>query len=106
MLHKDEKMNELEMKLYNLWYDNFTKDIPINTILWLSTDSETCMKHIHKRGRAGEEKREQAYLDRLDKTHCDWLSEPIEGSKIIKVPIGMSTDEICRAYIDPIYSIL
>jgi deoxyadenosine/deoxycytidine kinase len=103
MLHKDEKMNELEMKLYNLWYDNFTKDIPINTILWLSTDSETCMKHIHKRGRAGEEKIAMSYLEQLDRTHVEWLHEPIKGTNIIKVPVGLTTDEICEKYIDEIY---
>jgi deoxyadenosine/deoxycytidine kinase len=104
MLHDDGKLNDLEMKLYDTWYNNFTKDLPIHTILWLPTDPSTCLDRIHIRNRPGEEHIPLDYLKRLDETHEQWLNNASETHpNVIKVELGLSAEEICERYIDKLY---
>lgn len=72
MLHKDKIIDDMEMQLYNMWFDNFgTMDVA--GILWLTTDVQTCVERIKIRGRPGEENISQEYLEHLDKAHHEWL---------------------------------
>ena len=87
-----------------MWFDNFTKDLPIHTILWLQTDPTLCLDRIHIRNRKGEEKIQTNYLERLAKAHDDWLEAKHDTIQIIKVEPTMSLDDICKKYIDIFYS--
>jgi deoxyadenosine/deoxycytidine kinase len=72
MLHKDKIIDDMEMQLYNMWFDNFGL-MDVAGILWLTTDVQTCIERIKIRGRPGEENISQEYLENLDKAHNEWL---------------------------------
>jgi deoxyadenosine/deoxycytidine kinase len=97
MLHEDGKISDLEMKIYMKWYDHFTVQYPIDTILWLDTNVPTCIERIHRRNRPGEEGISEEYLTRLDNAHRDWLIS--EGSRVITIPDNISIQEKCTQYI-------
>lgn len=81
MLHKDKIIDDMEMQLYNMWFDNFgTMDVA--GILWLTTDVPTCVERIRLRGRLGEENISQEYLENLDKAHHDWLDLHVNVERI------------------------
>lgn len=101
MLHEDGKLNDMEMKLYDMWFDNFTKDLPIHIILWLTTDPDLCLDRIHVRNRPGEEHIELKYLDRLRTAHEEWLGgKNTSDTVIIKVDHKLNAEDICKLYID------
>jgi len=95
VLSKDSLLSEMEMQLYNLWFDSFARDIP-DAILWLATDVDTCAERIKTRGRRGEENISREYLQKLDDAHRAWLSDG-RGAQVLKVSIvesNSSGDEL------------
>ena len=54
MLYDDDKMEEVEYKIYLQWFDSFAKDFPIEKIVYIKTDPEVCLERIAKRRREGE----------------------------------------------------
>lgn len=81
MLHKDKIIDDMEMQLYNMWFDNFGS-MDVAGILWLTTDVQTCVERIKIRGRAGEENISQEYLENLDKAHHEWLDFHVNVERI------------------------
>lgn len=74
MLRDDNSLNPLEWELYTYWFDHFSKDITLDGIIYVTTDSNVCSDRIKTRGRQGEEGIPQEYLDQLTKYHEQWLS--------------------------------
>jgi deoxyadenosine/deoxycytidine kinase len=81
MLHKDKIINDMELQLYNMWFDNFGS-MNIAGIMWLTTDVTTCIERIKMRGRLGEENISKEYLENLDKAHHDWLDYHVNVERI------------------------
>ena len=46
MLREDGKMEEIEYKIYNEWFNCFTKDVKINGIIYLNASAEVCEKEL------------------------------------------------------------
>lgn len=92
MLSKDGLLSEMEMQLYNLWFDNFATDIP-DSILWLATDVDTCVERIKMRGRPGEENISREYLQKLDDAHRAWLDLDT-CPNVLKIESNVSSDEL------------
>ena len=101
ILHEDKKMNDMELDIYLRWYDHFTAKYPIESILWLDTDVDTCVERIHKRNRPGEENIQRDYLQRLDDAHKQWLESPAYEQKVVKLSKDLTAEEICKAHIEP-----
>jgi deoxyadenosine/deoxycytidine kinase len=101
ILHEDKKMNDMELDIYLRWYDHFTSKYPIQSILWLDTDVDTCVERIHKRNRPGEENIQKDYLQRLDDAHKQWLESPAYEQKVVKLSKDLTAEEICKAHIEP-----
>ena len=64
MLYQDEKINEIEYKIYLKWFDEFTKNIPKLNILYLRVKPTTCMQRIKMRNRTGEEGITLEYIEK------------------------------------------
>jgi deoxyadenosine/deoxycytidine kinase len=92
MLSKDGLLSEMEMQLYNLWFDSFARDIP-DSILWLATDVDTCAERIKKRGRPGEENISREYLQKLDDAHRAWLNDA-GRNKVVKIESNVSSEDL------------
>ena len=73
MLHDDGVMNEMEYKIYNLFYNDH-KDLYTPTgYVYLDTNADVCLERIKKRSRDGEANIELEYLQRCQNYHDTWL---------------------------------
>ena len=43
-----------EHTIYNMWFEEFVRDLPVAGLIYIRADPETCMQRILKRGRDGE----------------------------------------------------
>ena len=92
MLHKDGILNDMEMKLYEMWFDNFGKIQTVSGILWLTTDVDTCVERIKLRGRSGEENISRDYLEKLHAAHKTWFEH--ETNPVYAIDCNMSSDDL------------
>jgi len=74
MLREEGDLNLLEWNLYTKWFDWFSNSSPINGLIYINTEYNTCNDRIKWRGRKGEESIPINYLDSLEKQHNKWLS--------------------------------
>jgi len=73
MLRDSGFIDMLEWDLYDNWFNIFSKQYPVNGIIYLSTGSTTSKERIKIRNRHGEENIDLDYLDSLDKQHKKWI---------------------------------
>lgn len=69
MLYNSGKMNDMEWRLYNDWFDFFIEEyfnIPNLKIIYLHTEPEIVLSRIKHRGRKEEESITLEYLTKLD----------------------------------------
>tara|TARA_B100000035_G_C21021776_1_gene564365 strand:- start:114 stop:830 length:717 start_codon:yes stop_codon:yes gene_type:complete len=72
MLYDDKKISNIDYQIYNNWFYEFIRDIPISGIIYLKTDTEICSKRVVKRNRTGEDIPIE-YLENCNKYHNQWL---------------------------------
>jgi len=75
MLHDDELINDIDMKIYLMWFDEFMKDIPINGFIYVRTKPSKCFERVKKRNRKGEEEIPLEYLEKCHLYHQSWLMD-------------------------------
>jgi len=73
MLYNDKKIEEIEYKIYNAWFDEFAECLNNMKIYYIKTNPEICFKRIEKRNRKGEENIPLDYLKSCSKYHDEWL---------------------------------
>ena len=73
MLYDEGKIEEIEYKIYNAWFDEFAECLYNMKIYYVKTDPEICSKRIEKRNRKGEEKIPLDYLKSCSNYHNKWL---------------------------------
>lgn len=74
MLYDDEKITEIEYKIYMKWYNEFLTDIPIHKFIYVDAKPEKCFERVKKRNREGEENIPLEYLNLCGKYHENWLN--------------------------------
>ena len=75
MLYDDEKIEEIEYKIYNTWFDEFSECLKNIKIYYVKADPEICYTRIEKRNRKGEENIPLDYLKLCDNYHNNWLND-------------------------------
>jgi deoxyadenosine/deoxycytidine kinase len=73
MLRDTGLIDMLEWDLYDNWFNIFSRQYPVNGIIYLSTGSATSKDRIQIRNRHGEENIDLEYLEALDKQHKKWI---------------------------------
>lgn len=81
MLRDDNKINEIDFIIYNIYFQKLSKDLVLDGIIYIHTPLDTCKKRIDIRNRKGEEI-SLDYLKKCDAYHNRWL-ENINPIKII-----------------------
>ena len=84
MLFDSGKINDIEFKTYNYWFDTFENDTKIDVILYVNTQPEECMNRIKTRNRSEENGVELEYLIGCHNKHIEWLKNE-KNSKIIYI---------------------
>lgn len=73
MLRDAGFIDQLEWDLYDNWFNIFSKQYPVNGIIYLSTGSTTSKERIKIRNRHGEEGIDLDYLEGLERQHKKWI---------------------------------
>ena len=73
MLYDDFKISEIDYQIYNNWFYEFIRDIPISGIIYLKTSTKICFQRVEKRSRTGEEDIPIEYLENCNNYHNKWL---------------------------------
>lgn len=82
MLYDDGIMNEMEYKIYNLFYDEHKELYQPTGYVYLDTNADICLERIQKRSRDGEANIALDYLQRCQRYHDVWLK-----NKDLKTPV-------------------
>ena len=82
MLYDDKKINEIDYKIYNKWFDEFTDILTNMNILYIKTNPEICSQRIIKRSRKGENI-ELKYLESCNLYHNNWIDNTSTDKIII-----------------------
>jgi len=75
MLYDQGKIEDVNYQIYLNWFDEFSKDFPVNEVIYVNTDPNKCYERIHKRSRVGEEVISLSYLNSCNKYHEEFLNE-------------------------------
>jgi deoxyadenosine/deoxycytidine kinase len=69
MLYESDKMEDVEYQIYLKWFDCFSREFPINTIIYIKSSPEICNERINERGRLGESEIPLSYLKSCNDYH-------------------------------------
>jgi len=72
MLYEGKKIEEIEDSIYKEWFNDFIKDLPEVSFIYLKTDPVVSYARILNRNRQGETI-PLSYLENYNKYHNDWL---------------------------------
>lgn len=75
MLYDEGKIEEIEYKIYNAWFDEFAECLQNMKIYYVKADAEICHSRIEKRSRKGEENIPLDYLKSCSNYHNKWLDD-------------------------------
>jgi len=73
MLYDDGLIEEVEYQIYNKWFNEFIKEIPLDGIIYIKTEPTKCMERIIKRNRSGETLTLD-YLNKCHNYHNNWIN--------------------------------
>jgi len=73
MLYDSGDIAHDEYVIYNMWFDEFVRDLPVAGLVYIRADPETCMARIHKRGREGETIPLE-YVQKCHDYHDAWIN--------------------------------
>jgi deoxyadenosine/deoxycytidine kinase len=77
MLYDSGDIAHDEYIIYNMWFDEFVRDLPVTGLVYIRADPETCMERITRRGREGE----TIPLEYVQKCH-DYHDAWIDGDTV------------------------
>lgn len=97
MLHDENKIEDIEYKIYLKWFDELVGDIKVDGVIYVRASPEVCLEHVIQRGRQGESIPLE-YLKNCHEYHEDWLIEGTTASHW--VCINPSEDQI-RTLLQP-----
>jgi deoxyadenosine/deoxycytidine kinase len=84
MLYDDNKMEKIQLDIYNKWFHSFNKETTVNKIIYIQTEPDVCNRRINKRNRSGEENIPLEYLQNCHHYHENMMDiERKEGKEIL-----------------------
>ena len=102
MLYNQGLIEEVNYKIYNMWFDELIRDIQFNKVIYLNTGPSSCLKRIKTRNRTGEESISEEYLQTLNDYHLEWLSTE---ANVLEIDGELPINECVDHGIDMIASI-
>lgn len=84
MLYDEGNIEETEYKIYNLWFNEFIKDIPNISLVYVQTTPEICYQRVLLRNRIGECIPVE-YLKKCHEYHENWINKNKECLNILTI---------------------
>ena len=82
MLYDDKMIEEVNMKIYNKWFEHFASKFQSKKIIYVKTCPATCQERITNRGREGEHMA-LTYLERCDVYHDKMMEHYSDNVMVI-----------------------
>ena len=82
MLYDEGKIEEIEYKIYNQWFNEFIKDIPKISLVYVKTCPEICYGRVLIRNRIGETIPIE-YLKQCHEYHENWIDNNTDCLNIL-----------------------
>jgi deoxyadenosine/deoxycytidine kinase len=82
MLFDDNKIEDVNYQIYTRWFDVFSKEFPINNVIYVRTDPDICHNRIVKRSRTGEDCIPLDYLTNCHEYHEKMISKSITAPNL------------------------
>lgn len=92
MLYDDNKIEDVCMQIYTLWFEQFVDDLKIDSTIYVKTDPNICLQRINIRHRDGEESIPLTYLESCDKYHETMLYH-LEPETILHINGNIEYDD-------------
>ena len=83
MLYDDNVMNEMEHKIYRLFYDEHKDLYKANGYIYLDSNADVCLERIKMRSRDGESNIPIEYLQRCQNYHDKWLKNTNMSTNVL-----------------------
>jgi len=74
MLYDSKHIEDVNYQIYLKWFDEFSKDFPVDHIIYVRALPETCHERIKTRSRNGESAISLEYLQECHKYHDEFIS--------------------------------
>ena len=84
MLYDEENIEETEYKIYKLWFNEFIKDIPKISLIYVKTCPEICYRRVLIRNRIGETIPIE-YLKKCHGYHEEWINKNKEYLNVLTI---------------------
>ena len=101
MLYDSGDIEYDEYTIYNMWFDEFVRDLPVAGLVYIRADPETCMQRITKRGREGESIPLE-YIKKCHDYHDAWINGYMTQCKKLvidanpEIEVTAATDRIAE----------
>ncbi len=95
MLHAQGIINDMEHAVYNMWFDEFYKEIRCNAIIYVRASVDTCMERIQKRSREGEAVTRE-YITDCVRYHEEWIMNDSRPRLLVEADADSITNEETR----------
>ena len=82
MLYDDGKIEDIHMEIYKKSHESFSREIPVDKIIYVYTDPEVAFSRCQKRNRKGEETIPFEYIKKCHEYHEKWLANTNKQCKI------------------------
>ena len=82
MLYTQGQIDLIEHTIYNMWFDEFNRDVCVTGIIYIRASAETCITRISHRAREGEII-SPAYISECNAYHEDWIMNDPRSKLII-----------------------
>jgi len=108
MLYDNGKIEYVNYQIYSKWFDTFSKDFPIEKVIYVKTNPEICHTRILKRSRIGEDIIPLEYLQSCNHYH-DTMISLYEDNQILVIDGNMdihSEPQILESWLQQIDEML
>ena len=92
MLHDQGKIEDVCYQIYLKWFDEFTKEFPIDHSIYVNTTPKICYERIHKRAREGEELIPLNYLQECHNYHEEFVNNVYTNKLILDGNVDIYND--------------
>ena len=82
MLYNQGQIDLIGHTIYNLWFDEFNRDVCATGIIYIRASADTCIARISHRAREGEVI-SPAYISECNAYHEDWIMNDARSKLII-----------------------
>jgi deoxycitidine kinase/deoxyguanosine kinase len=95
MLHDQGIISKMEHAVYNMWFDEFYRDVRCNAFIYVQASVDTCMQRIKHRSRDGETI-SRDYIARCVEYHENWIMNDTRKRLVIDADSDSVSNEEVR----------